>query len=165
TDWALGVHARCRALMSDGAAAEDRYREAIDRLGRAGVPGELARAHLLYGEWLRRRRRQRSAREQLRAAYESFTAMGMEAFAGRAATELRATGEHVRKRAVETAGELTPQEAQIVRLVREGLTNPEIGARLFISPRTVEWHLRKTFGKLGITSRRQLQRTSATGRA
>ncbi len=165
TDWALGVHARCRALMSDGAAAEDHYREAIDRLGRAGVPGELGRAHLLYGEWLRRRRRQRSAREQLRAAYESFTAMGMEAFAGRAATELRATGEHVRKRAVETAGELTPQEAQIVRLVREGLTNPEIGARLFISPRTVEWHLRKTFGKLGITSRRQLQRTSATGRA
>ncbi|CND62721.1 transcriptional regulator%2C luxR family [Mycobacterium tuberculosis] len=165
TDWALGVHARARALVSEDDAAEDAYREAIDRLGRAGVPGELARARLLYGEWLRRHHQQRAAREQLRGAHASFTAMGMAAFAGRAADELKATGEHVRKRAAETAGELTPQEAQIVRLVREGLTNPEIGARLFISPRTVEWHLRKTFGKLGITSRRQLQRTSTTGSA
>ncbi|MFF4240097.1 AAA family ATPase [Actinomadura geliboluensis] len=165
TDWALGVHARSLAILSEDTAAEDRYREAIERLGRAGVRGELARAHLLYGEWLRRTRRQRAAREQLRTAHESFTAMGMEGFAGRAASELQATGEHVRRRATEAAGELTPQEAQIVRLVREGLTNPEIGARLFISPRTVEWHLRKTFGKLGITSRRQLQRTPTTGRA
>ncbi|WP_218826565.1 AAA family ATPase [Actinomadura meyerae] len=164
TDWAFGVHARSLALLSDGTAAEDRYREAIDRLGRAGVHGELARARLLYGEWLRRVRRQRAARDQLRAAHESFTAMGMEGFAGRAASELHATGEHVRRRAAETVGELTPQEVQIVRLVREGLTNPEIGARLFISPRTVEWHLRKTFGKLGITSRRQLQRAPTTGR-
>ncbi|WP_443112156.1 helix-turn-helix transcriptional regulator [Actinomadura monticuli] len=165
TDWALGVHARCRALLSEDTAAEDLYREAIDRLGRAGVRGELARAHLLYGEWLRRRRRQRAAREQLRTAHESFDAMGMEAFAGRAAHELAATGEHVRRKSAESAGELTPQEAQIVRLVREGLTNPEIGARLFISPRTVEWHLRKTFGKLGITSRKQLQRTPSAGGA
>ncbi|MFB4308272.1 AAA family ATPase [Actinomadura sp. GTD37] len=165
TDWALGVHARSRALLSEDTAAEDHYRDAIDLLGRAGVGGELARARLLYGEWLRRRRRQRAAREQLRAAHESFTAMGMDAFAGRAARELAATGEHVRRRSAENAGELTPQEAQIVRLVREGLTNPEIGARLFISPRTVEWHLRKTFGKLGITSRRQLQRTPSTGGA
>ncbi|WP_217711177.1 AAA family ATPase [Actinomadura sp. NAK00032] len=165
TDWALGVHARSLALLSEDTAAEDRYREAIDRLGRAGVRGELARARLLYGEWLRRVRRQRAAREQLRTAHESFTAMGMAGFAGRAASELQATGEHVRRRAAEAAGELTPQEAQIVRLVREGLTNPEIGARLFISPRTVEWHLRKTFGKLGITSRRQLQRTPTSGKA
>ncbi|WP_243716018.1 AAA family ATPase [Actinomadura darangshiensis] len=165
TDWALGVQARSQALMGEGTAAEGHYREAIDLLGRAGVRGELARAHLLYGEWLRRGRRRRAAREQLRTAHESFTAMGMDAFAQRAAQELLATGEHVRKRTGEAASELTPQEAQIVRLVREGLTNPEIGARLFISPRTVEWHLRKTFGKLGITSRRQLQRSPAEGRA
>nr|WP_241564157.1 helix-turn-helix transcriptional regulator [Nonomuraea polychroma] len=158
TDWALGVEARSRALLSTGAAAEDHYREAIERLGRAAVRGELARSHLLYGEWLRRERRQRDAREQLRAAHESFTTMGMEAFAQRAERELLATGEQVRKRTVETTSELTAQEAQIVRLVREGLTNPEIGARLFISPHTVEWHLRKVFRKLGITSRRQLQR-------
>ncbi|MES9536837.1 AAA family ATPase [Actinomadura sp. NPDC000600] len=161
TDWALGVHARSRALLSTGTAAEDQHREAIDLLGRTGVRGELARAHLLYGEWLRREGRKGDAREQLRIAHESFTVMGMDAFAKRAARELQATGENVRKRAGEAASELTPQEAQIVRLVREGLTNPEIGARLFISPRTVEWHLRKTFGKLGITSRKQLQRGGA----
>lgn len=165
TDWALGVQARSRALLAEDAAAEDHYREAIDLLGRTGLRGELARTRLLYGEWLRRVPRRRAAREQLRIAHESFTGMGMEAFARRAARELLAAGEHVRKRAAEAAGDLTPQEAQIVRLVREGLTNPEIGARLFISPRTVEWHLRKTFGKLGITSRRQLQRTPpANGR-
>ncbi|WP_141579812.1 AAA family ATPase [Actinomadura sp. WMMA1423] len=163
TDWALGVHARSQALLSSGSAAEDRHREAIELLGRTGVRGELARAHLLYGEWLRRERRRRDAREELRTAHESFTVMGMEAFAKRAARELVATGESVRRRPGEAASELTPQEAQIVRLVREGLTNPEIGARLFISPRTVEWHLRKTFGKLGITSRKQLQRGSAPG--
>ncbi|GAA2269024.1 LuxR family transcriptional regulator [Streptomyces roseiscleroticus] len=158
TDWALGVEARSRALMSSGTAAEDHYREAVDRLGRGAIRGELARARLLYGEWLRRERRQRDAREQLRTAHEAFTAMGMSAFARRAARELLATGEQVRKRAAGTAGELTAQEAQIVRLVREGLTNPEIGARIFISPRTVEWHLRNIFGKLAVTSRRQLQR-------
>ncbi|WP_433465317.1 helix-turn-helix transcriptional regulator [Spirillospora sp. CA-128828] len=165
TDWALGIQARSQALMSTGTAAEGHHRDAIELLGRAGVGGELARAHLLYGEWLRRARRQRAAREQLRIAHGSFTAMGMNAFARRAEQELLATGEHIRKRADEAGSELTPQEAQIVRLVREGLTNPEIGARLFISPRTVEWHLRKTFGKLGITSRRQLQRSPATGKA
>ncbi|WP_320779742.1 LuxR C-terminal-related transcriptional regulator, partial [Streptomyces sp. CRN 30] len=158
TDWALGVEARSRALLSGGATAEELYREAVDRLGRSAVRGELARARLLYGEWLRRERRPRDARAQLRTAHESFTAMGMDAFARRAARELLATGEQVRKRTVGAAGELTAQEARIVRLVREGLTNPEIGARIFISPRTVEWHLRNIFGKLAVTSRRQLQR-------
>lgn len=165
TDWALGVEARSRALLSGGAAAEGHYREAVDRLGRSAVRGELARARLLYGEWLRRERRQRDARAQLRTAHESFTAMGMTAFARRAARELLATGEQVRKRAAGAAGELTAQEAQIVRLVREGLTNPEIGARIFISPRTVEWHLRNIFGKLAVTSRRQLQRADPGTRA
>jgi len=158
TEWALGIEARCRALMSDGEVAERAYREAIERLGRTRIRGELARAHLLYGEWLRRKGRRSDAREQLRTAYEMFTAMGMEAFAGRAERELGATGETVRKRPVEASSELTAQEAQVARLVREGLTNPEIGARLFISPRTVEYHLHKIFGKLNITSRRQLRR-------
>ncbi|WP_226899653.1 helix-turn-helix transcriptional regulator [Nonomuraea phyllanthi] len=157
TDWARGIEARSRALVSADPAAEAHYREAIDRLGRTAIRGELARAHLVYGEWLRRERRQRDAREQLRTAHEAFTAMGMEAFAERAERELLATGEQARRRTVETSGELTAQEAQIVRLVREGLTNPEIGTRIFISPRTVEWHLRNIFGKLGVTSRRQLQ--------
>jgi DNA-binding CsgD family transcriptional regulator len=161
TDWGLGIEARSRALMSeDDRSAESHYQEGIERLGRVGVRGDLARTHLLYGEWLRRRRHRHAAREQLRIAYESFTTMGMLAFAQRAAHELQATGENARKRTVQTAGELTPQEAHIIRLVREGLTNPEIGARLFISPRTVEWHLRKIFAKLGLTSRRQLQRTT-----
>jgi DNA-binding CsgD family transcriptional regulator len=157
TDWALGLHARSQALAATGPAAEEHYREAIDRLGRTRLRGELARARLLYGEWLRRRRQRRPAREQLRTAHEAFTAMGMGAFAERAARELSATGEHVRGRAADTGRELTAHEAQIVRLVREGLTNPEIGARMFISPRTVEWHLRKIFAKLDVTSRKQLR--------
>ncbi|GAA3066553.1 LuxR family transcriptional regulator [Pseudonocardia yunnanensis] len=158
TDWALGVEARSRALLSCGRDAERAYCEAIDRLGRTRVRGELARAHLLYGEWLRREGRRLNAREQLRTAHEAFTAMGAEAFAHRAASELRATGDSPRKRTVETSTALTPQEAQIAGLVREGLSNPEIGARLFISPRTVEWHLSRIFSKLDITSRRQLRR-------
>jgi DNA-binding CsgD family transcriptional regulator/tetratricopeptide (TPR) repeat protein len=158
TNWGLGIEARCRALLSDDQAAESAYREAIERLGRTRVRGELARAHLLYGEWLRRERRRMDAREQLRTAHEMFVEMGMEAFAQRAAREMLATGETARKRTVETSNELTAQETQIVRLVREGHTNPEIGARLFLSPRTVEWHLSRIFSKLDITSRRQLLR-------
>ena len=158
SDWALGIEARSRALLSRGKAAERAYREAIDRLGVTRIRGELARAHLLYGEWLRRENRRLDARAQLRIAHEVFTTIGAEAFAQRAAQELRATGETARKRTIETSSELTAQEAQIARLVREGLSNPEIGARLFISPRTVEWHLTSIFGKLDITSRRQLRR-------
>ncbi|MGH2824877.1 MAG: LuxR C-terminal-related transcriptional regulator, partial [Thermoleophilaceae bacterium] len=156
TDWALGIHARSRALLSEGEAAERLYREAIDRLGRTRLRPELARAHLLYGEWLRRENRRVDARAQLRAAHELFVTIGMEAFAERARGELLATGERVRKRTAETRDELTPQERQIARLARGGLSNPEIGARLFLSPRTVEWHLHKVFTKLGIRSRREL---------
>jgi DNA-binding CsgD family transcriptional regulator len=158
TDWARGIEARSRALLSDGAAAEALYREAIDRLARTRVRTGLARTHLLYGEWLRRERRRLDAREQLRAAHEMFTAMGFEAFARRAARELLATGETARKRTVEAAGQLTAQEAQIAALARDGLSNPEIGSQLFISPRTVEYHLHKVFGKLDISSRNQLDR-------
>jgi DNA-binding CsgD family transcriptional regulator/tetratricopeptide (TPR) repeat protein len=156
TDWALGVEARCRALLSDGAAAEGLYREAIDRLGRTQVRTELARAHLLYGEWLRREGRRSDARERLRTAYDMLAEIGMEAFAERARRELVAAGETVRKRSVETVTTLTAQETSIARLAGDGLTNPEIGARLFLSARTVEWHLRKIFTKLGIGSRREL---------
>ena len=156
TDWALGVEARSRALLSEGEAAERLYREAIDRLGRTRVRVALARAHLLYGEWLRRDRRRMDAREQLRTAHRMYAAMGMEGFAERARRELQATGETVRKRTAETRDELTAQEVQIARLARDGRTNPEIGAQLFISPRTVEWHLHKVFGKLGISSRKEL---------
>ncbi|NUP65755.1 MAG: LuxR family transcriptional regulator, partial [Nonomuraea sp.] len=157
TDWALGVEARCRALLSQGEDADSRYREAIDRLGRTRMRADLARAHLVYGEWLRSERRPLEAREQLRTACELFAAMGMDGFAGRAERELLATGEKARRRTAETAVELTPHETQIVRLARQGLTNKEIAGRLFVSPRTVEYHLGKVFAKLGITSRGQLQ--------
>jgi DNA-binding CsgD family transcriptional regulator/tetratricopeptide (TPR) repeat protein len=155
-DWGLGILARSRALLSDGEAAESSYREAIDRLSRSRLRPELARSHLHYGEWLRRENRRVDAREELRKAHGMFTAIGMDAFAERARQELLATGEHVRKRSVETRDELTAQERRIAQLAREGLSNPEIGARLFLSPRTVEWHLRKVFAKLGIRSRREL---------
>src|SRR5256714_1181343 len=158
TEWALGIEARVRALSSDGGAAEALYREALERLGRTRLRIELARTHLLYGEWLRREHRRVDARTQLRAACEMLSTMGVEAFADRAGRKLLATGETVRKRRVETRGDLTAQEAQIARLARDGLTNPEIGAQLFISPRTVQYHLRKVFLKLGISSRAELER-------
>ena len=157
THWALGIEARCRALLSDDEIAEGAYREAIDHLEQTSIRVELARAHLLYGEWLRRASRRIDAREQLRAAHEMFSAMGVEAFAERTRRELLATGETVRKRSVETRDDLTAQEAQIAELARDGRTNPEIGAQLFISPRTVEWHLRKVFAKLDVTSRKELR--------
>jgi DNA-binding NarL/FixJ family response regulator len=153
TDWGLGIVARSRALLSEREAAEDCYAEAIDRLSRTQLCTELARAHLLYGEWLRRQGRRTDARTQLRTAHEMLDTIGMEAFAERARRELVATGGRVRKRTVETRDELTPQEQQIARLARDGLSNPEIGARLFLSPRTVEWHLKKVFTKLEISSR------------
>jgi DNA-binding CsgD family transcriptional regulator len=159
TDFALGMHARSAALCTEGSDAEGLYREAIERLARIHVPRSdpLARAHLVYGEWLRRENRRVDAREQLRIAHEALADMGMEAFAERARRELLATGETVRKRTVETLDDLTPQEMQIARMAADGQTNPEIGGQLFISPRTVEWHLRKVFGKLGISSRRELR--------
>jgi DNA-binding CsgD family transcriptional regulator len=157
SDSALGVEARSRALLSHDADADQLYREAIDRLGRTGLRPELARAHLLYGEWLRRVGRRVHARPQLRTAHDMLAAIGMAAFAERAWRELIATGETVRKRSVETVTTLTAQEALIARLARDGRTNPEIGAQLFLSARTVEWHLRKIFTKLGISSRRELQ--------
>ena len=156
TDWAPGIYARCRALLSEGADADELYREAIDRLGRTRLRPDLARAHLLYGEWLRRDRRRVDAREQLPTAHDMLDAMGMEAFAERARRELQATGETVRRRTVETVSMLTEQEANIARLAGDGRTNAEIGAQLFLSDRTVEWHLRKVFTKLGIGSRREL---------
>jgi DNA-binding CsgD family transcriptional regulator len=158
TEWVLGIEARARALLCDGDAAESCYRESIERLGRTRVRAHLARAHLLYGEWLRRKRRRGEAREQLRTAYEMLDAMGIGAFAERARRELQATGETARKRTVEHAVELTAQETQVARLARDGLSNPEIGARLFISTRTVQYHLGKVFTKLGISSRSQLHR-------
>jgi DNA-binding CsgD family transcriptional regulator len=158
SDWALGIESRIRALMSAPAYAEPLYLESIDRLGRTRVRVELARGHLLYGEWLRRERRRIDAREQLRTAHDMLSSMGLEAFAERAARELLATGETARKRTVDTNDELTAQEAQIARLARDGLTNPEIGTRLFISPRTVQYHLRHVFLKLGISSRKELDR-------
>jgi DNA-binding CsgD family transcriptional regulator len=157
TDWALGLEACARALLSEGAGADGLYLEAIERLGRTRIRVALARAHLLYGEWLRRERRRADARHQLRIAHEMLDTMGAEAFAERARRELAATGEAVRARTAETYDELTAQEGQIARLARDGHTSREIGAQLFISPRTVDWHLRKVFAKLGINSRRELR--------
>ena len=157
SDWGLGLEARSRALLSDGDGAERLYREAIERLARTRVRFALGRAHLLYGEWLRRERRRLDAREQLRTAHEHFSAFGTEAFAERARVELEATGEHARKRTVETSDDLTAQEAQISRLAAEGATNQEIAAQLFISPSTVDYHLRKAFRKLGVKSRHELK--------
>jgi DNA-binding CsgD family transcriptional regulator len=156
TDWALGIQARSLALLSDGAAAEDRYQAAIGHLSRSRARVDLARAHLLYGEWLRRENRRLDAREQLRQAHETLDAIGADAFAERARRELLATSETARKRTAATDRDLTAQEMQIAARARDGLTNPQIGAELFLSPRTVEWHLRKVFTKLGITSRREL---------
>ena len=155
-DWASGLQARTRALLSEGESADHCYAEAVERLGHTQLRPDLARAHLLYGEWLRRQGRTADARHQLRAAYDVFAAIGAEAFAERARTELSATGENVRKREVDTHSELTSQEEHIARLARDGRTNAKIAAELFLSVRTVEWHLRKVFIKLGITSRKEL---------
>ena len=154
TDWVLGVEARARALVADPAYADELYRHAIECLGCTRLRTELARAHLLYGEWLRGEGRRVDARRHLREAHDMLAAIGMAAFAERARRELLATGETVRKRTVETLDELTPQEVQVARLAADGQMNPEIGAQLFLSPRTVEWHLSKVFGKLGIGSRK-----------
>lgn len=162
TNWALGIEARCSALLAQPGTAEGLYREAVERLARTGLRMELARAHLLYGEWLRRENRRVDARQQLRAAHDMLAEMGARAFAERARAELLATGEKVRKRTVETRDQLTAQERQIALLARDGLSNAEIGTRLFISSRTVEWHLRKVFAKLGISSRRSLHNALAS---
>ena len=159
TDWALGVGARSRALVSEGVDAEASYREAIERLARTPLRIELGRAHLLYGEWLRRQRRMRAARHELHAAYAIFDSVGAASFAERARAELRATGAHVRpRRVVDTRAALTAQEALIARLAGDGASNPQIAAQLFISRATVAYHLRKVFAKLDISSRHQLAR-------
>jgi DNA-binding CsgD family transcriptional regulator len=158
TDWGLGVETRSQALLSDGEAADRLYREAIDRLGQTGMRPDLARTHLLYGEWLRRQRRRSDARAQLRTARQMLDAIGMQAFAERARRELLAAGGTARRRSVTAKVELTAQETQIARLAADGLSNSEIGARLFLSPRTVQYHLGKVFTKLDITSRNQLSR-------
>jgi ATP/maltotriose-dependent transcriptional regulator MalT len=156
TDWALGIAARCRAVADGGQAADGLYQLAIEHLGRTRLRPDLARAHLLYGEWLRRENHRVNARAHLQKAHDLFSSIGMEAFTERVRGELLATGGRVRKRTVETRDELTAQEWHIARLARDGLSNPEIGARLFLSPRTVEWHLGKVFSKLGIRTRREL---------
>ena len=163
SEWSLGIEARIRAVMSDEADADRFYRSSIEHLGRTRIRTELARAHLLYGEWLRRQQRRVDARGQLVTAYEMLETMGMTAFAARAHRELLATGANVRKRSVDTRDDLTSQEHQIAQLARDCLSNPEIGAKLFLSPRTVEWHLRKVFGKLGIGSRRELGQALPSG--
>jgi DNA-binding CsgD family transcriptional regulator len=157
-DWAFGVRARSAALLSQGDEAEGLYEEAIELLGHAQISAHLARAQLVYGEWLRREKRRVDARVQLRAAHGTFRRIGAEAFGERAFRELLATGETARKRTDDTRGALTPQESEIARLAEYGLSNPEIGAQLFISPRTVQYHLRKVFQKLNIHSRNQLSR-------
>jgi DNA-binding CsgD family transcriptional regulator len=162
SDWACGVHARGQGLLEDGPAAETHFREAIERLGRTSVRGELARAHLVYGEWLRRHGRRADARTELRLAREQLSGMGMSAFAERARRELQATGETVRRRTVDAQLDLTAQERQIATLAQAGLSNPEVATRLFLSPRTVEWHLSKVFAKLGVTSRRELRTVELT---
>ena len=156
TDWALGIEARCRALISDGDDVEALYGDAIERLGRTSIRVQLARTHLLYGEWLRRKRRRLDAREQLRTAYELFKDYGVDGYAERARIELEATGARARKRTVETLDQLTPQERQAARLAAEGHTNREIATRLFISTRTVEHRLLGAFRKLDVQSRTQL---------
>ena len=163
TDWALGVNARLRALVSAGEQADDHYQESLERLGRGQMRVDLARTQMLYGEWLRRENRRVDARAQLRTAHDQFAAIGLEAFTERARRELQATGETVRKRSLDTRDDLTPHERQIAELARDGLSNAEIGARLFISRRTVEWHLRHVFAKLEIRSRREL--ADALGRS
>jgi DNA-binding CsgD family transcriptional regulator len=157
TNWARGAAARSRALVSGGPAAEEGYREAIELLSRTRMATHLARARLVYGEWLRRENRRIEARDQLRSAFDALASMGAEAFAERARRELQATGEKVRKRDEDTRADLTPQEEEIARLAHEGRTNQEIGAQLFIGRRTVEWHLSKVFTKLDISSRRELE--------
>jgi ATP/maltotriose-dependent transcriptional regulator MalT len=156
TEWALGIEARCAALVSDDVLAEGLYREALERLGRCRFALDLARAHLLYGEWLRRRGRRVDAREQLRAAHERFVEIGAEAFAQRTCRELLATGETARKRTIETTDDLTPHEARIARMARDGASNQDIATELFVSRKTVEYHLHKVFSKLGISAREQL---------
>jgi ATP/maltotriose-dependent transcriptional regulator MalT len=158
TAWALGSRARSLALLSEGSAAEALYREAIERLSGTRIAVHLARAHLVYGEWLRRENRRADARQQLGLAHRMFTDIGLEGFAERARRELAAAGGTSRAGRDESRSLLTSQESQIARLAREGLSNPEIGAELFLSRHTVEWHLRKVFAKLDISSRRQLDR-------
>ena len=164
-DWACGAAARSRALLAEGRAAEEEYREAIERLGQTRMATHLARARLSYGEWLRRENRRIDARNQLRPAFDAFASMGAQAWAERARRELVATGERVRKRTEDARDELTPQEEEIAQLARDGQTNSEIGAQLFIGARTVEWHLRKVFTKLDISSRRELDQALSRHRA
>jgi DNA-binding CsgD family transcriptional regulator len=156
TSWGLGLVARCRALVADGSSAEALYEEALDHLGKTSWRTEVARTHLLFGEWLRRQRRRTEAREQLRQAYEMFDTMGARAFSERARVELLATGERARTRRVETAHDLTSRELQIARLAAQRATSREIAGQLFISANTVDYHLRKVFQKLGVNSRRDL---------